>query len=320
MKKLLSAILSVLIIISSVLALPITSNAIEDYRAWSQTDPRWSGIRMGNSNCTIGSDGCLVSSVTKLIIQAGFKNSSNYNIGTLAKWLNNNDGYDGAKLKWAKSAESINGFSYYNSLVKWGSYNSANYTNQIVSWVKSGYHMALAVNNGGHWVAVDEAKTLSTGKVYIMDSGTHTYAAGADVELTSRYSTFNIANAYEGGQTPNVIPTGSKTVSDGEYHIVSALSGSSCVTVAGASKNDCANVQLWNSATPGNTNQLFTLKYLSNGNYVITSRNSKKCLDVKNGSTASGANVWQYKANNSKAQQWIVKPAGDQYFLYYFGT
>lgn len=67
MKKLLSAILSVLIIISSVLALPITSNAAEDYRAWSQTDSRWSGIRMGNSNCTIGSDGCLVSSVTKLI-------------------------------------------------------------------------------------------------------------------------------------------------------------------------------------------------------------------------------------------------------------
>ena len=58
--------------------------------------------------------------------------------------------------------------------------------------------MVINVRNGGHWVAVDEEKSLATGTVYIMDSsGTLT---NADITLASRYSTFNAIHAYKGGK------------------------------------------------------------------------------------------------------------------------
>ena len=59
----------------------------------------------------------------------------------------------------------------------------------------------LNVKNGTHWVAVDEAKTLSTGKVYIMDSLSSD--ENADITLDSRYPTFQIAQSYKGGSTPS---------------------------------------------------------------------------------------------------------------------
>ena len=42
--------------------------------------------------------------------------------------------------------------------------------------------------------------------------------------------------------------------------------------------------------------------------------NSGKVLDVAYGNTTSGANVWQYEVNNSNAQKWTIKDAGDGYY------
>jgi|GEM_PF-941229 len=50
------------------------------------------------------------------------------------------------------------------------------------------------------------------------------------------------------------------------------------------------------------------------GTYRITARHSSKALDVTNGSTADGANVQQWTANGSLAQQWIITATTDGYY------
>ena len=60
--------------------------------------------------------------------------------------------------------------------------------------------------------------------------------------------------------------------------------------------------------------QRFEVKHIGNGYYTITAVHSGKVLDVANGGTTAGTNVWQCTKNNSNAQQWILQEAGDGYY------
>ena len=183
----------------------VTSNdGVSDYRKWAQGDSRWGSLKLGSSSYSVSSSGCLVTSVAKLIIQAGLKDSSSFNVATLVNWLNSNSGFDGSgNMYWAKPA-TYAGMSNSGDLLSYSSYSSANYNSKLLDWIKQGYHLVINVNSGGHWIAVDEAKSLATGTIYIMDS---LYSsANADITLQSRYSTFNRVHAYTGGTTasPNL--------------------------------------------------------------------------------------------------------------------
>ena len=183
----------------------------EDYRAWAQADSRWGSISMGSSGYTIAQMGCTVSSVTKLIIQCGLRSPDSFNIATMANWLNSNGGYtSGGALYWAKPSVCVTGFNNFGDLLDYGTYSSSNYNSQIIAWITAGYHMTINVNNGSHWIAVDEAKSLATGKVYIMDSLSG--SQNADLSLVSRYSSFNMIHAYTGGTTPYYDPTQPPTI------------------------------------------------------------------------------------------------------------
>ncbi len=180
-----------------------------DYRYWAQSDSRWGSMKMGSSGQTVAEVGCLVTSITKLIIQCGLRSEDSFNVATLMTWLNSNSGFvDGSLLVWAKPAEYISGFSYHGVLLGDGTYSSSNYNSQLLSWVQQGYHIVLQVSNRRHWVAIDEAKSLATGQIYIMDSKSS--MTNADITLTSRYSTFNKVVAYTGGTTAssNKLPVG----------------------------------------------------------------------------------------------------------------
>lgn len=174
-----------------------------DYRTWDQADSRWGSIKLGSSSYTMERSGCLVTSITKLIVQSELKTSS-FTPKTLVTWLNNHKGFtSGGSFYWAKPTEYIPKFSYVGNLLNDGTYTSKNYNAKFVSWIKDGYHLVVQVKNRGHWVAVDEKKTLETGTIYIMDS--LPYNENADITLKSRYSTFNRVVAYKGGKTPEVL-------------------------------------------------------------------------------------------------------------------
>ena len=197
-------VISIILIICLIASFSITGAfaAGEDYRGWVQSDSRWGSLPVGSSGSTVASIGCCVTSVTKLIIQAGLRNSDDFNIGTLVRWLNNNGGFtsDGG-LYWGKPGECVSGWSNYGDVLGYGSYSASGYNDQIIAWIRKGLHMTVNVNGGSHWVAVDEAKSLATGEVYIMDSLGG--AQNTDLTLASRYASFNAIHAYTGGSTPS---------------------------------------------------------------------------------------------------------------------
>ncbi len=176
-----------------------------DYRKWAQGDPRWSSLYLGKSTCTVAKYGCLVTSVTKLVIQAGFRDPAQFDVGTMVGLMNDRNGFTSTgAMYWAKPAECISGLKYHGQLLTNGTYSAADYNDKLLGWVRQGYHLILAVKSKGHWVAVDEAKTLKTGTVHIMDSLNS--SPNADITLESRYATFNVVQAYKGGTTPEVLP------------------------------------------------------------------------------------------------------------------
>ncbi|MCQ2558460.1 MAG: Ig-like domain-containing protein [Oscillospiraceae bacterium] len=181
----------------------------EDYRAWSQYDSRWADLPLGSSSSQVKKGGCLVTSVTKIVIQAGLKSAASFNVADMVKLLNSNGGFTSSgDLYWGAPANVISGLKYAGNL--WGdSYNNYSTTpdklqDKLIGWINSGYHMILGVNGCGHWVVVDEAKTLQTGKIYIMDSGSSSASWNVDVLLSSRYTNINCVAAYTGGKAGGV--------------------------------------------------------------------------------------------------------------------
>ena len=91
---------------------------------------------------------------------------------------------------------------------------------------------------------------------------------------------------------------------DGTYSFGSKLKTNMKMDVYGASRSDCANVQLW---TGNGTNaQRWRVSHDDNGYVTLTSANSDKALDVYGASTANGANAQQYASNGTYAQKWIA--------------
>ena len=91
---------------------------------------------------------------------------------------------------------------------------------------------------------------------------------------------------------------------DGTCSFGSKLKTNMKMDVYGASRSDCANVQLW---TGNGTNaQRWRVSHDDNGYVTLTSANSDKALDVYGASTANGANAQQYASNGTYAQKWIA--------------
>ena len=96
---------------------------------------------------------------------------------------------------------------------------------------------------------------------------------------------------------------------NGIYMIKSAINPKFMLDVNGASKDNGANVQLYEYS---NVNQKkFKLTYEQDGYYTIIAMHSNKSLDVKDASKEKGANVWQWEANGTDAQKWKIKDNKD---------
>ena len=102
-----------------------------------------------------------------------------------------------------------------------------------------------------------------------------------------------------------------KQVSNGIYQIT--LKNNKVVDVSGGSRNNGANVQIWDNAKV--QQQKFRLERINNTNYYkITAVHSAKVLDVQGGSSNCGANVNQYSSNGTDAQKWLLKDCGNGYY------
>lgn len=113
---------------------------------------------------------------------------------------------------------------------------------------------------------------------------------------------------------PTEIPL-EKSISTGIYTIKTAANSELVLDVAEASQANQANIQLWGNAS--NANQMFKVKYNSNGYYTIIAVNSKKALEAAGGGVVPGTNVQQYTSNGTDAQQWIIVDQKDGMYKIY---
>ena len=102
-------------------------------------------------------------------------------------------------------------------------------------------------------------------------------------------------------------------IEEGYYIIKSALNQNKVLDIDKVSKDNGANIQLWDKNK--GTNQIFEVILDSNTNtYKIKSALSGKILDIHGGSKKNCANVELYDDNNSNWQKWIISKTADNYY------
>lgn len=124
---------------------------------WKQGDPAWSGIHLGSSSRTIGSSGCLVTSISMLIKKSGVETKVNpFNPGTFVQALNQNGGFVGADFYWGKTTTVAPGFVYQDKMYIKNMSKQEKF-NRIKGLLEQGYYVVAEVkgDTGQHWVAID---------------------------------------------------------------------------------------------------------------------------------------------------------------------
>lgn len=199
-------------------------------------------------------------------------------------------------------------------------YNSINNGRPFVVFVtgsRSTWHYITIVG----YTNVTNPASLSANNFLIIDSvqgctkstTENMGSVGYNLKVNGTYQ-YAYTNSGSVGFSVNVpvVPKGTKTISNGDYVIVSALDTSKCVDVYGAKKDNATNVHLWSYV--GGINQTWKITYSGDGYYTIMDRNSGKYLDVKGAGMQSGTNVQIYSGNNSDAQKWVIEDSGDGWF------
>lgn len=106
-------------------------------------------------------------------------------------------------------------------------------------------------------------------------------------------------------------PAATPILPNGMYSIYSCLDESKALDVRMESKNDRANVQLWQDH--GSRQQKVDLQFQNDGTYLIKFVHSGKALSAE--SNSDGSNVSQSSVDGSDLQRWVIKRSGAGYTL-----
>ena len=137
-------------------------------------------------------------------------------------------------------------------------------------------------------------------------------------KMNFAYSTSSNGDDSDGGtngdaNSVDVRELPSVEVPNGYYFINAMLKNTSSIDMPGASNANETPIQLyqWNNSAA----QQFMFERQGDGSYVIRNAHSGKVLDVQYAKPKNGAVVWQYDANGSKAQRWVLRNSGSGYYV-----
>ena len=168
-----------------------------------------------------------------------------------------------------------------------------------------------------------DISSSDTQKWAITDNGDGTYkiiskATGLvlDIANASKQDCANVDAYVDNGTAAQkfvfVSKKEEKTIEDGDYVVVSSLSGGKVLDITDGSQSNGALVQLYQSN--GTAAQSFHFTYDNEtGFYTIINKKSGKALDLPDASTANGTHIQQYISNGTLAQQWVITESNGSY-------
>lgn len=129
--------------------------------------------------------------------------------------------------------------------------------------------------------------------------------------VTTQTSTTWIATFKFTAKFLQIKPAATPVLPNGMYSIYSCLDQSKALDVRMESKNDRANVQLWQDH--GGRQQKVNLQFKNDGTYLITFVHSGKALSAE--SNRDGSNVSQSNIDGSDLQRWVIERMGAGYTI-----
>lgn len=171
-----------------------SSNKTGGYSSWKQYGSPWASIKIGNSNETIKSVGCLATSISMLIAKSGVQTSVNgeFNPGTFVEKLSSNGGFNNALLDWNKVSVAAPNFVYQGD-INIHSLSKSEKASKINELLSGGYYIVAEVKGGPgqHWVAID---SINGENVTMMDPGSSSTNMWKEYNWknTSRLSFFKV--------------------------------------------------------------------------------------------------------------------------------
>jgi len=149
--------------------------AAAEYTTWSQLDPRWSSVSMGNYN--IGNSGCLITSLSIMAMHSGSIDSaalknlaitdiSQFDPGVLANAYTRYNGFNqwGGIASWGTISQIIPSITFVRD-DHFKSADAAGIASEIISMQAQGLHVIINVN-GHHWVYIEG---VVDGDIYMFD-------------------------------------------------------------------------------------------------------------------------------------------------------
>lgn len=155
-------------------------------------------------------------------------------------------------------------------------------------------------------------------------NGSNDVAYGADGKFYYKYGVTGmiaINNNTFGDPVPGVQKAGyykpsstTPIVDINAYYTIRAKHSGKVLDVSGASSDDGANIQQWESW--GGDNQKWKFENAGDGYYFVKAKHSGKAVDVAGVSTDDDANVHQWSFHGGANQQWKLQDAGGGYFYF----
>ena len=161
-----------------------------------------------------------------------------------------------------------------------------------ISGIQNGI-VAYAINIRGWKTETDQADLKASSIVTTQSS-------------TTWIATFKFTTKYL-----QIEPAVTPVLPNGMYSIYSCLDQSKALDVRMESKNDRANVQLWQDH--GGRQQKVYLQFQNDGTYLITFVHSGKALSAE--SNSDGSNVSQSNIDGSDLQRWVIERMGAGYTI-----
>ena len=177
----------------------------------------------------------------------------------------------------------------------------------------SGTNVQMYSRNGSDaqkWVIKKASDFLTSGAYNIVSkcNGFNLDLFGGVPSNTANV-TVNIAHEGE-NQKWRFLPTGTQTIADGKYNIVSVVDDNYCITRNPNDVNATINLQKMNYSDK----QVFEVKY-TEGYYEISYGDN--ALDVMDANKKLGTGIHMFTKNNTNAQRWTIKDCGDGGFNIY---